>query len=79
MSSASLAPLTPIRPTPQPSASLIISSLLFFVLPWLVIVRYVPDWFPGTGWKVKGKILKGLLEEMVEVPFQFVKDQMVSR
>ena len=48
------------------------------ILLCLPIVRYVPDWFPGTGWKVKAKLFKKLVDEMADVPFQFVKDQMVS-
>jgi hypothetical protein len=42
-------------------------------------VRYVPDWFPGTGWKVKAKRFANLLTDMAEIPLQFVRDQMVSR
>ena len=45
---------------------------------YLQTVRYVPDWFPGTGWKVKAKRFRRLLDEMADTPFQFVKDQMVS-
>ena len=42
-------------------------------------MRYVPSWFPGAGWKVKAKRFANTLTEMVDVPHQFVKDQMVSR
>ena len=42
-------------------------------------VRYVPDWFPGTGWKVKGKRFAKALNNMADMPHQYVKDQMVSR
>lgn len=41
-------------------------------------VRYVPEWFPGTGWKAKAKRFADTLTEMADVPHQFVKDQMVS-
>lgn len=44
----------------------------------LLTVRYVPDWFPGAGWKTKAKEYARLLEDMAETPHQFVKDQMVS-
>ena len=66
---------------PNKSAMLTPLSLFFFHLPrpsLFPIVRYVPDWFPGTGWKAKAKLLKKLCDDMVGVPFQFVKDQMVS-
>jgi hypothetical protein len=42
------------------------------------VVRHVPDWFPGTGWKLKAKRYAELLEDTTELPYQFVKDQMVS-
>ena len=42
-------------------------------------VQYVPNWFPGAGWKVKAKRFADTLTEMADVPHQFVKDQMVSR
>ena len=41
-------------------------------------VAYVPDWFPGAGFKVKAKEWAVTLEEMVQRPYQFVKDQMVG-
>ena len=41
-------------------------------------VRYVPEWFPGAGWKTKAKRYAKLLDFMTETPHQFVKDQMVS-
>ena len=41
-------------------------------------VRYVPTWFPGAGWKIKAEQYRGLLEEMLQAPFQLVKRQMVS-
>jgi len=41
-------------------------------------VRYVPGWFPGAGWKAKAKRFANTLTEMVDVPHQFVKHQMVS-
>lgn len=45
----------------------------------LQTVRHVPDWFPGTGWKAKGKQFAELLDEMADIPYQYVKKQMVSR
>jgi len=42
-------------------------------------VRYIPDWFPGTGWKAKAKLFGDTLTKMADVPHKFVKDQMVSR
>jgi len=44
----------------------------------LRIVRHVPDWFPGAGWKAKAKRFADLLTDMTDMPHQFVRDQMVS-
>ena len=41
-------------------------------------VAHVPDWFPGAGFKTKAKEWHATLEEMVQRPYQFVKDQMVQ-
>lgn len=41
-------------------------------------VRYIPSWFPGAGWKRKGEAYRANMDQMVAVPHQFVKDQMVS-
>lgn len=48
------------------------------VLMSSLTVAYVPDWFPGAGFKVKAKEWAVTLEEMVQRPYQFVKDQMVG-
>jgi len=58
-----------------PGALLRILTISSFLLR---IVRYVPGWFPGAGWKTKAKRYAGLLEDMADTPHQFVKDQMVS-
>ena len=54
------------------------SLTVFVVLSRPRIVRYVPDWFPGTGWKVKAKRSAELLNNMATIPYQFAKDQVVS-
>ena len=40
-------------------------------------VRHVPDWVPGTGWKRRANIIKKDVLEMVHVPHQMVKEQVV--
>lgn len=42
--------------------------------PWL---RFVPDWMPGTQWKRHAEVWKGLARALQDVPYQWVKDQMV--
>jgi hypothetical protein len=39
------------------------------------IVRYVPSWFPGAGWKRKAERYANTLTQMAEIPYQFVKDR----
>ncbi|CAE6486506.1 unnamed protein product [Rhizoctonia solani] len=49
----------------------------FFVntMPWL---RYIPEWFPGTGWKQTVKAWRKEKEEMVDVPFYWAKQQIAD-
>lgn len=39
-------------------------------------VRYLPDWFPGTGFKRVARRMARQLEQTVELPYEFVKRQM---
>ncbi|KAF6829462.1 cytochrome p450 oxidoreductase [Colletotrichum musicola] len=39
------------------------------------ILRHVPDWFPGTGWKKLARQWKNELAETVEKPYAFVEYQ----
>lgn len=43
-------------------------------IPWL---RFLPSWFPGTGFLKEAKIFKKTTEAMASVPFDLVKSQMV--
>jgi hypothetical protein len=43
------------------------------ILPFL---RYVPDMWPGMGWKITGKKMKDTLNQCVSQPYEFVKQQM---
>ena len=42
------------------------------------IVRHVPDWMPGTGFKKTAKRWKRTLTELAEKPHAFVKKQMAA-
>jgi len=57
------------------SESLEPGAYLVDVIPPL---RYVPDWFPGSGWKARGRQFAKLLNEMADVPYKFVKEQMAA-
>ena len=45
------------------------------VLPFL---KHVPSWMPGAGFKRTAKEWKGTLEEMVDMPYNFTKQQMAA-
>lgn len=39
-------------------------------------MRYLPDWFPGAGFKQIARDMKYQLEQTTEQPYEFVKQQM---
>ena len=41
------------------------------------LVKYVPSWFPGAGFKRKAKVWKVEGQALVEDPFNQVKAEMV--
>lgn len=48
---------------------------------WVNIVptlSYVPDWFPGTGWKATARAWRAQKEWTVNSTYQWTKDQVVS-
>ena len=40
-------------------------------------VRHVPEWFPGTGWKKKVPKYRKTLQDMFNLPYDWVKQQAV--
>ena len=42
------------------------------------LVRHVPSWVPGAGFKVITRRMREDLERLYDVPFDFVKTKMVS-
>lgn len=48
------------------------------VLPNKWTVRHIPAWFPGAGFKHTAALWAESLVNMVEQPYQFVKQQMVD-
>ena len=49
---------------------------LDFYGAWLTIrpkVKYVPEWFPGTGFKQFAKVGRGLFDVAVDGPLDYVK------
>lgn len=44
-----------------------------------ILVRFIPSWFPGAGWKRQGFEWRTRLRYLSEVPHQWLRGQMVSR
>jgi len=49
-----------------------------FLVDLLPILKYVPAWFPGAGFKRKALYWSKVNTEVVEKPFQFVAEQVVT-
>jgi hypothetical protein len=45
----------------------------------LLAVEHVPSWAPGAGFKIEAERMRRLLHNFVNVPYQYVKDQMVTQ
>ena len=42
------------------------------------LLKYVPSWVPGAGFKKKAARWKAALVNMTEKPFEYVKEQLVQ-
>lgn len=42
------------------------------------LVKYVPDWVPGTGWKSVVKERRRTLDRLRDYPYEVVKQQLVN-
>ncbi|KAI0040385.1 cytochrome P450 [Auriscalpium vulgare] len=47
-----------------------------FLVDLIPPLRYVPSWFPGAGWKRKAEYYHATVQQMADVPLQFVRKQM---
>ncbi|KAF5393735.1 hypothetical protein D9757_000328 [Collybiopsis confluens] len=54
------------------------SSTGQFLVDCIPALKYVPDWMPGAGFKLKAKEFEATLSELVERPHNFVKQQISS-
>lgn len=48
-----------------------------FLVDALPILKYVPEWMPGAGFKRKAREWKALADAMCELPFQAAKRNIV--
>ncbi|KIM67833.1 hypothetical protein SCLCIDRAFT_1189995 [Scleroderma citrinum Foug A] len=49
-----------------------------FMVDIIPALRYVPEWFPGAGFKRMAREWNATLQDMVDQPYKFVKDQMAA-
>ncbi|KAL0578229.1 hypothetical protein V5O48_003766 [Marasmius crinis-equi] len=49
-----------------------------FLVDTFPILRYVPEWFPGAGWKKQATHYHATLETMLNKPFEMVKKRMAD-
>lgn len=50
-----------------------------FLVDTLPVLKYLPDWAPGAEFKTVAKNMRKDLEQLYDVPFDFVKKQMVRQ
>lgn len=50
-----------------------------FLVDIFPVLRFVPEWFPGAGFKKTARAWRQTFMNMADVPFAYVKAQMVSR
>ena len=48
-----------------------------FLVDSIPILKYVPSWLPGTGFKREAAGMRRDLWELYDVPYEFVKHEMV--
>ncbi len=48
-----------------------------FLVDIIPALRFLPSWFPGMGFQTIAASWKRTLDDMVDIPHNFVKDQMV--
>ncbi|KAF8184106.1 cytochrome P450 [Mycena galopus ATCC 62051] len=51
------------------------TALNAFTVDVIPILRFVPSWFPGAGWKKKVKVYRHSLQRMTDDPYEWTKQQ----
>ncbi|KAF9464583.1 cytochrome P450 [Collybia nuda] len=49
-----------------------------FLVDIFPLLQYVPEWFPGAEWKRKASRYRNTLREMLNVPYDWAKEQIAS-
>ncbi|KAF9050869.1 cytochrome P450 [Hymenopellis radicata] len=50
-----------------------------FIVDVFPLLRFVPDWVPGAGYKILAKEWKKAFDDMVQVPYNFTRRMMARR
>ena len=72
-------------PCLEPSLSIFSQAVRFslvdslFYVQMFFLVKHVPEWMPGAGFKKKAKEWRKLSQAMINVPYEMVKEKFVSR
>ena len=45
----------------------------------MIIVNYIPSWFPGTGFKAFAAVARKSAQDLARIPFEHSKARIVSR
>lgn len=48
-----------------------------YMVNYLPILRFMPSWLPGGTFKIEAKQYRKTLSEMIDIPFELVKEQVV--
>ena len=43
-----------------------------------ILVRYIPEWLPGGGFKKIGRIWNSEMKKSRDIPYEIVKESIVS-
>lgn len=52
--------------------------VIFMLKTNAVAVKYLPPWFPGASFQREAQRMRADLDKLFEVPYQFVKNEIVS-
>ncbi|KAF5387587.1 hypothetical protein D9757_006613 [Collybiopsis confluens] len=47
-----------------------------YLVDTVPLLKYIPSWFPGAGFKRRAKVWSAMVTELLETPFEYVIEQM---
>ncbi|KAL4077432.1 cytochrome P450 [Scleroderma citrinum] len=70
-------PLVDLAHLANSQLSLSTSPGVYYV-DFVPLMKYIPSWLPGAGFKRKAKIYAPVIRDLVEVPYQWAKSQLTA-